>query len=79
MAYRRDISGRWKKPDGKSCCPKSEADGWRACLEAAGHGEVFARQGTAVITPIGTFPAYLDEESILIGRHRPPLNRNTHR
>src|SRR5215470_10382233 len=59
--------------------PAWEAAGWRERLTLHAHGYVFARQGYTVTTPVGTFSAYLDEESILIGRHRPALNRNMHR
>ena len=37
-------------------------------LDEHGHGRFYARQGIDVTTPVDTFPAYLDEESILIGR-----------
>jgi len=30
-------------------------------------------------TPVGTFEAYMDEESVLINRHKPPLNRHSNR
>lgn len=52
-----------------------EPQAWRSI----GHGDVVARQATIVSTPVGQFPAYLDEESVLIGRHLPPLNRSKHR
>lgn len=78
-AYELDITGRWHNPEGRSCCPKAEADGWHAVLQAAGSGQVYARQGSTVTTPVGTFPVYQDEESILLGRHAPPLNRCKHR
>ncbi len=78
-SWERYVTDRWQNPDGTSDTPRWEADGWRKCLEVAGYGEVYARQGTQVTTPVGQFFAYLDEESVLIGRHRPPLNRSMHR
>ena len=48
-------------------------------LKKSGSGEVWARRGTEVETPVGKFPAYMDEESILLGKHLPPLNRSHHR
>ena len=57
-----------------------EAQDWKSRLDRAGGvGFVFARRGTEVTTPVGTFPTYLDEESILLGRFKPPLNRSKHR
>ena len=79
QSWERYVTNRWQDPDGNSDTPLWEADGWRKCLSEAGYGEIYARQGTLVNTPVGQFRAYLDEESILIGRHRPPLNRSKHR
>ena len=62
----------------KSPTPRWEAIGWKENL-AERAGRVYARPGTQVRTPIGRFRAYLDEESILIGRFQPILNRNKHR
>ena len=61
--------------------PTSKEDGefMREQMKSHGHGIVWGRQGTMVTTPVGTFPAYLDEESILLGRYRPPLNHSFHR
>jgi len=63
----------------KSPSPDWEAKAWNEALTLHGSGLIFARQGTVVTTPIGTFPAYLDEESVLIGRHLPRLNRSKFR
>ena len=78
-SYERDISAAIKGQ--KSSTPGWEAKKWVERLAAAGHGEIFARQGTTVTTPIGTFPVYLDEESRLISEfwHDDILNRNKHR
>jgi hypothetical protein len=83
--YKRDISHALKGE--KSPAPDDEAEKWKKALPAGRSGVIYARQGTIVTTPIDTFPAYLDEESILIGmlfkdRDLPPdqiLNRNKHR
>jgi hypothetical protein len=63
----------------KSPTPPAEAAVWDAILRQHGSGIVFARPGTIVTTPIGEFSAYLDEESVLLGRHRPRLNSSKHR
>jgi hypothetical protein len=75
----RHIGGRLQNPESKSPTPGWEANEWKELLDAAGIGYVYARPGTPLSTPVGDFPAYLDEESILIGRHQPPLNRSKHR
>ncbi len=51
-----------------------EADGWRARLSVSA-GKVYARPGTLVCTPVGTFRAYLDEERALIQELRPVFCR----
>ncbi len=69
----------------KSPTPDEEAKKWRKLLRGGTSGEIYARQGPMVKSPIGEFPAYLDEESILIGKlfaEEPRdhiLNRNKHR
>jgi hypothetical protein len=63
----------------KSSTPEWEAIAWRDCLQTNHGGEVYARVATRVTTPIGTFETYMDEESVLINRHKPPLNRHTNR
>jgi hypothetical protein len=79
----RDISHALK--DEKSPAPREEAKKWRRALPPGISGVLYARQGWSVTTPIKAFPAYLDEESILIGRMcettQPDriLNRNKHR
>ena len=76
-AWQRDVSKSMRGE--KSATPKWEAEEWRRRLQEHGPGEIWARRGTEVTTPVGTFPAYMDEESVLIGRHLPPLNRSKHR
>lgn len=62
-----------------SSTPAWEAEAWRELLGQGRVGIIYARPGTTVTTPVGTFCAYLDEESLLIGRHLPRLNRSKHR
>ena len=78
LSFRGYIGGRLRGNE-KSSTPLWEALEWKRRLDEHGHGRFYAREGTEVTTPVGTFPAYLDEESILIGRFQPPLNRNKHR
>ena len=81
--YERDISHALKEE--KSPAPPEEAEKWRRALPPGSSGVIYARQGTMVKTRIGKFRAYLDEESILIGKlfeEHPRdhiLNRNKHR
>jgi len=83
MGYQRDISHALKKE--KSPAPPDEAKKWRKALPPGISGVIYARRGTLIKTPIGKFRAYLDEESILIGKlfeeHSPEkiINRNKHR
>ena len=76
-SWERDVTKRLMGKD--SSTPQWEADGWRTRLAAHQTGQLFARRGTTVRTPVGEFPVYLDEESVLIGRHLPPLNGSKHR
>jgi hypothetical protein len=81
--YERDISHALKEE--KSPAPPEEAEKWRKALPPGSSGDIYARQGTEVTTPIGTFRVYMDEESLLIGKlfaEEPQdhiLNRNKHR
>lgn len=61
--------------------PKEEAELWRAELSIHQFGGVWAREGTRFATPISDQPisGYQDEESELIARHMPRLNRGKHR
>ncbi len=82
-AYERDITHALRGE--KSPAPASEAKKWRKQLPAGTEGVIYARRGTEVKTHIGKFRAYLDEESILIGKlfreqpHDHVINRNKHR
>lgn len=76
-AWSRDVSRALSGK--KSPTADWEAKEWRERLKRNGFGEVWARPGTVVTTSAGTFNAYLSEESYLIGKHLPPLNRSKHR
>ena len=80
-AWQRDLSARLANMEAvaKMATRAEEAALWRQRLELCGNGVVLARPGTMVRTPIGEISAYLDEESVLIGRHRPKLNNSMHR
>ena len=75
--HERDISNRLKGK--KSPTSTSEAKEWKQRLATHKIGYVYAREGSLVTTPIGTFNSYLSEESELLGRHQPPLNNSYHR
>ena len=83
--YKRDITNALNGR--KSPAPPEEAEKWKKRLPAGRSGVIYARQGWSVTTPIKTFPAYMDEESLLIeelfkdGDLTPDeiLNRNKHR
>ncbi|MFO0389411.1 MAG: hypothetical protein ACK502_06810 [Alphaproteobacteria bacterium] len=66
-------------PAKKTVTPDWEARGWSKLLNAHGSGEIYAREATEVTTPVGSFRAYMDEESILINRHKPKMNRHKNR
>ncbi len=71
--WKNDVSNSFKQV--QSNTPSEEAERWRK-LDS---GELWAKQGSKVLTRVGEFCAYLDEESLLIGRHLPPMNRSKHR
>jgi hypothetical protein len=83
--YMRDITRAFNNE--KSPAPPEEADLWLKKLPAGTSGTIYARSGWSVTTPIKTFNAYMDEESLLIGElfsdgdlpHGQILNRNKHR
>jgi hypothetical protein len=83
--YKRDITNALN--DRKSPAPPEEAEKWKKILPAGRSGVIYTRPGWSVTTPIKTFPAYMDEESLLIeelfkdGDLTPDeiLNRNKHR
>ncbi len=63
----------------RSQTPIAEASKWKELLSESKCAELFARQGSTVATPVGEIITYLDEESVLIGRYSPVLNRSKHR
>jgi hypothetical protein len=81
--YERDITSALIGK--KSSAPEQEAKKWRELLPAGTSGVIYARQGKMVKTPVGKFRAYMDEESILIGKlfseepHDHVLNRCKYR
>lgn len=81
--YVRDITNALNNK--KSPAPPEEAEKWKKILPDGISGDIYARQGTKVTTPIGEFRAYLDEESLLMGEmwkstpNNHILNRNKHR
>ena len=76
-SWTRDVSKAFRGDFGST--GEEEAAKWRACLTLHKGGLVFARVGTVVTTPVGTFPVYKDEESVLIGRHKPRMNNSKDR
>lgn len=75
-SWRRDVSGALAGR--RTSTTPAEAEQWRSLLEGC-EGAIFARRGTEVTTQVGTFNAYMAEESYLIGLHRPRQNRSMHR
>lgn len=79
----RDVTNALHKMKGlsmkKSNTPEWEANNWYNLLSVYNSGKIYAREGATVRTPVGEFKAYMDEESILINRHKPRLNRHTNR
>lgn len=79
----RDVTNALRRVNGmyakKSITPDWEASAWYKILNTYGNGEVYARKASVVTTPIGTFNAYMDEESILINRYKPKMNRHKNR
>jgi hypothetical protein len=60
----------------KTQTPICEAEEWKRRLDLFGEGIVFAKQAHEVVTPVGPFRTLLDEERVLLRRHRPPMNRS---
>lgn len=81
--YERHITRALKGQ--KSPAPAQEARKWSTILPAGSSGEIYARQGTMVKTPLGRFRVYMDEESLLIRKlfreepHDHVLNRCKYR
>jgi hypothetical protein len=62
----------------KSSTPLWESEKWREILNNK-KGVLYGRQGTTIKTPAGEFNSYLSEESFLIGKFTPKMNRSKHR
>lgn len=75
--WQRDVTGSLAEK--VTSTPEWEAALWLEKLPPGVTGTVWARVGTTVTTPAGTFNAYMAEESFLIGKHLPVLNRSKHR
>jgi len=83
--YQKDISyafaGDFVRASGKPRSTKSdEAKIWANELQKHAQGEIWARQGTQFHSPVteSTISGYQDEESFLIAKHQPRLNRGSH-
>jgi hypothetical protein len=63
--YERHFNRRFKGEN--SPTTEQEAEQWRELLPAGTSGVIYARQGTKFNSPLGMRPAYMDEESLLIG------------
>ena len=81
--YERHITRALKGE--RSPAPAQEARKWSEILPDGRSGDIYARQGTMVKTPLGRFRVYMDEESLLIGKlfsegsHDHVLNRCKYR
>jgi hypothetical protein len=77
LAWERDVSARLQGRG--SSTTQAESDAWRRWFDKYEVGQLYARAGTQVSTPIGVISSFLDEENVLLGRYKPPLNRSHHR
>jgi hypothetical protein len=68
-AWQNDVSNALSNKSFRT--PASEALIWKSSFEKHGLGQIFARAGTVVATPVGELNLYMLEESALIGRHEP--------
>jgi len=75
-SWERDVSKALKKE--KSNTPIWEAELWREKLLNK-KGILYFREGWTIETPVGKFNSYLSEESYLIGKFQPEMNRSKHR
>ena len=81
--WQQDVTNALRKMSGldtkKTPTKEEEANEWLKLLKLHGQGKIYARQATVVTTPVGKFRAYMDEESILINRHKPRLCNHSNR
>ena len=75
-SWERDVSKSLKGQ--KSSTPLWEGEIWNKILKNK-VGTFYAREGTTIITPCGKMNSYLTEESYLIGKLLPKMNRSKHR
>ena len=75
-SWERDVSKSLKGQ--KSSTPLWEGEIWNKILKNK-VGTFYAREGTIIITPCGKMNSYLTEESYLIGKFLPKMNRSKHR
>ncbi len=75
-AWERDVSKSLNNQ--KSSTPLWEAEKWKELLKNQ-KGILYGRQGSTVKTNAGVFNSYLSEESYLIGKFSPKMNRSKHR
>ena len=75
-SWERDVSKSLKGQ--KSSTPLWEGEIWNKILKNK-VGTFYAREGTIVTTPCGKMNSYLTEESYLIGKLLPKMNRSKHR
>ena len=75
-SWERDVSKSLDKRN--SSTPIWEGQAWREILKNK-KGVLYGRQGSMVKTDAGLFNAYLSEESYLIGKFSPKMNRSKHR
>ena len=76
LSWERDVSKSLKGQ--KSSTPLWEGEIWNKILKNK-VGTFYAREGTTIITPCGKMNSYLTEESYLIGKFLPKMNRSKHR
>jgi len=75
-SWERDVSKSLKGE--KSSTPLWESKIWDELLKDK-DGILYGRQGTIVETPCGKMNSYLTEESFMIGKFQPKMNRSKHR
>jgi hypothetical protein len=77
--WSNDVSAAFRLKYGST--KQNEPDLWSEELAKHGEGTIWARQGTQFRSPITyeMLSGYQDEESYLIAKHQPRLNRGSHR
>ena len=75
-SWERDVSKALKGQ--KSSTPLWEAEIWRKKLSNK-IGDLYFRKGWEIETPVGKINSYMSEESFLIGKFKPEMNRSKHR